>query len=80
MKVCKHFCEVRNGNLIYCNHFGNKDDHEGNCQPDSCPLGIEYFNMAKKASEALGYIEKAPYICDQKEIKKRDKIMEDLKS
>jgi hypothetical protein len=35
----EHLGQTENDvNLAFCNHFGNTDNHEGNCQEKLCPL------------------------------------------
>lgn len=45
---CRFFDNQKDNNdsivLIYCSHKDNKDEHEGNCLPDLCPLKLNISN------------------------------------
>ena len=43
METCKYYKEYRE--LCYCSHKDNKEDYEGNCGKDICPLGSYTYDV-----------------------------------
>lgn len=49
---CGYYTAPFEGELVWCTHPDNKNQLEGNCQPDSCPIK-EHIDELTEAREIL---------------------------
>ena len=56
MKNCQYAHYTEDDNLMYCQHKENKEDSEGNCGVNICPLGVLTYELLEdnyKVNKAL---------------------------
>jgi hypothetical protein len=52
VRECEFFRENKDRTLSICLHKDNKEDSEGNCRLENCPLGVDAFkSLEEKESE-----------------------------